>query len=150
QTGKKSSPILSRVKPVNRFLPVTQIIKANRRDVCLGKIKGVPRLFHFLDRRDKLRFGFRGQTLAKLADLDSWPFGIVVRRDVNVDMSRVGDGLATGDAGATNHEEKGNGNALHKPNEPQARSSLRTAQLPVHSSTSGRSSLRNSVHAIAT
>ena len=61
--------------------------------------------FHFRDRRDKLGFVFRGQTAAKRTNVDSRAFGIVVRRDVNLDVSGVGDGLANGETGTTN--EKG-------------------------------------------
>ena len=47
------------------------------------------------------------QTTAKRADVDSRAFGIVVRRDVNLDMSGIGDGLADGETGTTNEDEKG-------------------------------------------
>ena len=57
--------------------------------------------FHFRDRRDELGVVFRSQTTAKRADVDSWAFGIVVRRDVNLDVSGVGNGLAGGETSAT-------------------------------------------------
>ena len=62
-------------------------------------------IFYFRNRRDKFGFVFRGQTTAKRADVDSRAFGIVVRRDVNLDVSGVGDGLPGRETGTTN--EKG-------------------------------------------
>ena len=50
---------------------------------------------------------FRGQTAAKRADVDCRALGIVVRRDVNLDVSGVGDGLAGGYTCTTNEDEKG-------------------------------------------
>jgi hypothetical protein len=70
-------------------------------------------IFHFRDRRDKFGFVFRGQTTAKRADVDSRTFGIVVRRDVNFDVSGVGDGLASGESGTTNEDDNGDKIELH-------------------------------------
>src|SRR5262245_20869458 len=42
QARKKTAAILSRVKPVNRFLSVTQVIEANRGDVRLDEVECVP------------------------------------------------------------------------------------------------------------
>src|SRR4030095_8380601 len=55
-----------------------------------------PRLFHFRDRRHKVGFVLGSQTIAKRADINRWAFGIVVRRDINLDVSGGGNGLPSG------------------------------------------------------
>jgi hypothetical protein len=50
--------------------------------------------FHFRDCRHKFGFVLCGQTTTKRADFDGWAFGTVVRLDLNLDVSGVGDGLA--------------------------------------------------------
>src|SRR5262249_28177450 len=67
--------------------------------------QSVPRLFHRRDRRDKFRLAFRGQTTAKPADVDSGAFGIVVRRDIDLDVSRIGDGLPSSETSAAENSD---------------------------------------------
>src|SRR5262249_42239749 len=60
-----------------------------------------------------LGFVFRGQTTAEAADLDHRALRIVIRRDINLDVSRVGDRLPSGDSGTTNDDEQRNLIELH-------------------------------------
>ena len=67
--------------------------------------------FSFSRSSRQTRFRFSRPTTTKRADVDSRAFGIVVRRDVNLDVSGVGDGLADGETGTT--KEKGDWIELH-------------------------------------
>ena len=86
QTRKKTAAILGRIKPVNGFFSETQIVEANRGDVRLCEIE-YPMIFSLSKLSPRLGFCFSRQTTAKRTDVDSRAFGIVVRRDVNLDVS---------------------------------------------------------------
>src|SRR5205823_6064883 len=53
------------------------------------------------------------QALAKRAYVDSRAFGIVIRRDINLDVSGVGDGLASDETGTSGDNEKDDEIVLH-------------------------------------
>jgi hypothetical protein len=77
---------------------------------------------------------FAAKPLLNGPTLIAGPFGIVVRRDVNLDVSGVGNGLP-GEIGTTNQDEKRDRIELHfLPNEGQAEPSLHLVQVEAHSS----------------
>jgi len=115
QSGHEPALILGRIKPVDRSLSETPIIKADCTNVHLGEAKIVPRLFHFGDRSDKLTFTICAQAFAERPDVDSRAFGIVVRRDIDFDSSGIIDSLAIDHIGAAekNEDKKSGKIALH-------------------------------------
>src|SRR5205085_9925288 len=71
-----------------------------------------PWLCDVRDSSQELGFAFSCQPTAKPADLDSRAVGIVVGRNVNLDVSGVGGGLASDETG-TDNDKNDDDVALH-------------------------------------
>ena len=115
QRSEQPTPVLGRIKPVNRFLPKAQIVQADCSNVRLWEAKNVPGLFHLGDRRDKLWFTIRIQAFAETPDVDGRSFGVVVWCYVDLDSNGIVDGLAGGhnDVAKKHDDKKGGKIALH-------------------------------------
>src|SRR5206468_12890806 len=89
KNSKLPSSILSRIKPIHRFLSIAQVVKPNRSDIELWKRELVRIFLHFGYGGKKFVFLRRRQTRAKPADTYGWTFRVVVWRDVNINVRGV-------------------------------------------------------------
>src|SRR5206468_472168 len=89
KNSKLPSSILSRIKPIHRFLSIAQVVKPNRSDIELRKSEPVPIFLHLGDGSKEVSFLRRCQTRAKPTYADFWAFRVIIRRDVDVDVRGI-------------------------------------------------------------
>src|SRR5438477_11241849 len=89
ENAKLATAILSRIKPVNRFVSIAQVVQPDRVDIEFRKREPVPIFLHLGDGGKKVIFLRRLQPRTNPAYFDLWAFRIVIGRDVGINAGGI-------------------------------------------------------------